>query len=86
MQYDGGKATANSSWLEHCMSTLLKQKKQRGLMLDASEKSQIHSIYRSLQNWQLLMVYRILDTQILTQDVDLTDVEFQKNDHIVTTD
>lgn len=67
------------------MSTLLKQKKQRGLMLDGSEKSQIHSIYRSLQNWQLLMMYRILDTQILTQDVDLTDVEFQKNDHIVTT-
>ncbi len=31
------------------------------------------------------MMYRILDTQILTQDVDLTDVEFQKNDHIVTT-
>ena len=31
------------------------------------------------------MMYRILDTQILTQDIDLTDVEFQKIDHIVTT-
>ncbi len=55
-------------------------------MLDASEKYQFHRIYRWLQNRQLLMMYCILDTQILTQNADLTDIEFQKIGHIVTTD